>query len=74
MDLGLEGPLELAGENTDAAEGDHGVMRPPRSLGDVLPLTACEPDGLLVLSDGAYVRLIALEQVLQPLRGARTAS
>jgi hypothetical protein len=44
-------------------------VRRPRPLGDVIALAGVEPDGLLVLSDGAYVRLIAIEQVLQPLRG-----
>ncbi len=44
-------------------------MSRARSIADLVPLAACEPDGLLVLSDGSYVRLIALTQVLQPLRG-----
>jgi len=40
-----------------------------RSIGALIPLAACEPDGLMVMSDGSYVRLLALSQVLQPLRG-----
>ena len=44
-------------------------MTRTRSIGALVPLAACEPDGLLVTSDGTYVRLLALRQVLQPLRG-----
>ena len=44
-------------------------MTRSRSIGALIPLAACEPDGLMVMSDGSYVRLLALSQVLQPLRG-----
>lgn len=40
-----------------------------RTLDSVVPLAAVEPDGLLISTDGAYVRLLEARQVLQPLRG-----
>jgi hypothetical protein len=42
-----------------------------RSVADVVPIAAVEPDGLLVHNDGTYVRLIECVAVLQPLRGGR---
>ena len=36
-----------------------------------VPLAAVEPDGLLITTDGAYVRLLECVQPLQPLRGGR---
>ena len=33
------------------------------SLGDLLPVALVEPDGLIVTTDGKYVRLIECEQV-----------
>ena len=46
-------------------------MRPQRSLGDLLPLAAVEPDGLIVTSDARYLRLLECARLLQPLRGGR---
>src|SRR4051794_10855145 len=46
-------------------------MRRSRTLDTILPLAAAEPDGLLLLTDGSYVRLLEARQVLQPLRGGR---
>jgi hypothetical protein len=46
-------------------------MSRARSLADVVPLAAAEPDGLLITTDGTYVRLIGCAQPLQPLRGGR---
>ena len=46
-------------------------MRRARTLGDVVPVAAVEPDGLLVTTDGAYVRLVQCLAPLQPLRGGR---
>ncbi|MBW3607288.1 MAG: hypothetical protein KY463_02855 [Actinobacteria bacterium] len=34
-----------------------------RSIGALVPLAACEPDGLMVMSEGSYVRLLALNDV-----------
>lgn len=45
------------------------MTRRTRSVGAVVPLAACEPDGLMLTTDGSYVRLLELSQVLQPLRG-----
>jgi len=45
------------------------VRRRARSLGELVPLAAAEPDGLLITSAGAYVRLLELGRVLQPLAG-----
>jgi hypothetical protein len=42
-----------------------------RTLGDVIPLAAVEPDGLLITSDGGYVRLLDCPGPLQPLRAGR---
>jgi hypothetical protein len=42
-----------------------------RTLGDVVPVAAVEPDGLVVTSAGAYVRLVECVAPLQPLRGGR---
>jgi hypothetical protein len=38
-------------------------MSRPGSLGDVLPVALVEPDGLIVTTDGTYVRLIECERV-----------
>jgi hypothetical protein len=46
-------------------------MTRTRSIEFLLPLAALEPDGLMVLSNGTYVRLLEARQVLQPLRGGR---
>jgi hypothetical protein len=46
-------------------------MSRARTLADVVPLAAAEPDGLLITTDGAYVRLIECAQPLQPMRGGR---
>jgi hypothetical protein len=46
-------------------------MTRARNLADALPIAAVEPDGLLITTDGAYVRLIDCKQTLQPLRGGR---
>src|SRR4051794_34167915 len=40
-----------------------------RTFGDVVPLAAVEPDGLLVTSCGSYVRLLECTSVLQPYAG-----
>lgn len=40
-----------------------------RSLADVIPIAAVEPDGLMVTSDGSYVRLLACRGVLKPRAG-----
>jgi hypothetical protein len=40
-----------------------------RTLADLVPLAAVEPDGLMVTGAGDYVRLLALERVLQPQAG-----
>lgn len=45
------------------------AMSRARSIADALSLAAVEPDGLIVTSDGAYVRLLSCRQPLQPLRG-----
>ncbi|MQA75691.1 MAG: hypothetical protein GEU88_15350 [Solirubrobacterales bacterium] len=39
------------------------------SLAEVIPVAAVEPDGLIVRTDGTYVRLLRCPQVLQPFRG-----
>lgn len=46
-------------------------MRRSRTLEALVPLAAAEPDGLLITTDGAYVRLLEAREVLQPLRGGR---
>jgi hypothetical protein len=45
------------------------MRRRTRSLADVVPVAAVEPDGLLVTSGAEYVRLLELERVLHPLAG-----
>jgi hypothetical protein len=45
------------------------VSRSPRTLADVVPLAATEPDGLMVTTDGTYVRLLECADVLQPQAG-----
>src|SRR4051795_7198593 len=45
------------------------MSRRSRTLADLVPLAAVEPDGLLITSDGAYVRLLALEELLKPRAG-----
>ena len=40
-----------------------------RSLADVLPIAALEPDGLMITSDLSYVRLLACRGVLKPRAG-----
>jgi hypothetical protein len=42
-----------------------------RTLADLVPLAAVEPDGLVVTTDGSYVRLVECPMPLQPLRGGR---
>lgn len=37
------------------------------SLGELLPIAAVEPDGLMVTTDGRYVRLIECERVPNPI-------
>lgn len=44
-------------------------MRRDRTADALVPISAVEPDGLIMLTDGAYVRLLRATQVLQPLRG-----
>ena len=46
-------------------------MTRARTLADLVPVAAAEPDGLLVTTEGAYVRLVECSQPLQPLRGGR---
>jgi hypothetical protein len=46
-------------------------MTRARTLAAALPLAAVEPDGLVITTEGAYVRLIECLQPLQPLRGGR---
>lgn len=46
-------------------------MSRERTSDALLPIAAVEPDGLLMLVDGAYVRLLEASDVLQPLRGGR---
>ena len=43
------------------------------SLGDLLPVAVVEPDGLIVTSDGRYVRLIECEQVPNAITADPTA-
>jgi hypothetical protein len=45
------------------------MRRAPRSLGEVVPVAAVEPDGLVVTSAGTYVRLLELARAIQPLGG-----
>src|SRR5690349_4912347 len=40
-----------------------------RTLADVLPIAAVEPDGLIVTTDGAYVRLLQCDEVLHSRKG-----
>src|SRR4051794_7861605 len=40
-----------------------------RSLAEVLPIAAVEPDGLIVTTDGAYVRLLECDEVLHARKG-----
>jgi hypothetical protein len=47
------------------------VRRRARTLADVVTVAAVEPDGLLVTTAGAYVRLLGLGRVLQPRAGGR---
>jgi hypothetical protein len=42
-----------------------------RTLADLLPIAAVEPDGLLITTGGRYVRLLECTQPLQPQRGGR---
>jgi hypothetical protein len=46
-------------------------MTRTRTSDAVVPIAAVEPDGLVILTDGAYVRLLGVRDVLQPLRGGR---
>ncbi len=46
-------------------------MSRARTLADVLPIAAIEPDGLVLTTDGAYVRLLECHEVLQARRGGR---
>jgi hypothetical protein len=46
-------------------------MTRTRSLADVLPVAAIEPDGLLMSTGGRYVRLLECTQPLQPQRGGQ---
>src|SRR3954470_15521438 len=45
------------------------MSRRARTLADVVPVAAVEPDGLLITSDGGYVRLLACEELLKPRAG-----
>ncbi|RKQ92970.1 hypothetical protein C8N24_2827 [Solirubrobacter pauli] len=44
-------------------------MTRTRTLGDVLPIAAIEPDGLMVTSEATYVRLLECQDVLHPRAG-----
>ena len=46
-------------------------MTRTRTLADLLPIAAVEPDGLLITTGCRYVRLLECTQPLQPQRGGR---
>ena len=58
-------PADREPESAARARGAAGVSRTARtgSLGELLPLAAVEPDGLLVTTGGRYVRLIECQRV-----------
>src|SRR4051795_6458318 len=45
------------------------MSRRSRTLADLVPLAAVEPDGLLITSDGGYVRLLGCSELLKPRAG-----
>src|SRR5204863_1596939 len=47
------------------------MSRSSRTLASVMPLAAAEPDGLMITTDGAYVRLLECASVLAPQAGGR---
>ena len=44
-----------------------GALGRPGSLGSVLPVSLVEPDGLIITTDGRYVRLLELDRVPNPI-------